>query len=120
VSEQRFDAALGRVREYLDGRDALAFRKRLAALVETPAGAASASGRLTREAIREPAGTPRRLVVPTATGDLLVDPREIDWIGADDYYAVLHVGGRRLLLRESLASLAQRLEGARFVRVHRS
>ncbi|HSA55005.1 MAG TPA: LytTR family DNA-binding domain-containing protein [Gemmatimonadaceae bacterium] len=112
VSEERFDAALGRVRAHLEGRDAVAFRERLAALM------AASSSDATRA--REVAVGPRRLLVPTSTGDLVLDPREIDWIGADDYYAVLHVGGRRLLLRESLASLAGRLEGARFVRVHRS
>jgi two-component system LytT family response regulator len=45
---------------------------------------------------------------------------EIDWIEADDYYAAVHAHGRRHLLRESLASLQQRLDGGRFVRAHRS
>lgn len=120
VSEERFDAALGRVRAFLEGRDALAFRARLAALIESPERAALPVREPARKSGWDPARAPRRLLVPTSTGDLLLDPGEIDWIGADDYYAVLHVGGRRLLLRESLASLAERLEGARFVRVHRS
>jgi two-component system LytT family response regulator len=45
---------------------------------------------------------------------------EIDWIGAEDYYAAVHALGRRHLLRESLASLAARLDPTRFVRVHRA
>ncbi len=60
------------------------------------------------------------LVVPTARGMLRIDPLEIDWISADDYYAVLHIGTKRYLLRESLASLETRLPAGRFVRVHRS
>jgi len=62
----------------------------------------------------------RRLLVPTAAGELLLDPDEIDWIEADDYYAAVHARGRRHLLRESLASLATRLDAERFVRAHRS
>jgi two-component system, LytTR family, response regulator len=62
---------------------------------------------------------PLRLSVPTGAGSLLVDPAEIDWIEADDYYAALHVGRRRHLLRESLSSLAVRLRGTSLVRAHR-
>jgi two-component system, LytTR family, response regulator len=61
-----------------------------------------------------------RLRVPTADGELLLDAAEIDWIEADDYYAAVHARGRRHLIRESLASLAERLDAWRFVRAHRS
>src|SRR5579863_2376358 len=45
------------------------------------------------------------LVVTTATGSLVLEPQEIDWIEADDYYSRIHTGGARHLIRESLASL---------------
>jgi two-component system LytT family response regulator len=45
---------------------------------------------------------------------------EIDWIEADDYYAAIHARRGRHLIRESLASLEQRLDRDRFVRAHRS
>ena len=61
-----------------------------------------------------------RLVLPIATGDLVISVAEIDWIGADDYYACLHVGAKSHLLRESLTSLETRLDAPRFARVHRS
>jgi two-component system LytT family response regulator len=61
-----------------------------------------------------------RLLVPTSSGELVLDTDEIDWIEADDYYAAIHARGRRHLIRESLASLEQRLDGSRFVRAHRS
>ena len=61
-----------------------------------------------------------RLRIPTSTGDLVIDAEEIEWIEADDYYAAIYVRGRRYLMRESLASLEQRLDPARFVRTHRS
>jgi two-component system LytT family response regulator len=103
----RFEAALRRVRE----------RLRLAE-------AADQAARLTRllaaeRARRETSGV-ERLVVPDALGELVIPVSEIDWIGADDYYACLHAGTKSYLLRESLASLEARLDPHRFVRVHRS
>jgi two-component system, LytTR family, response regulator len=112
VSHERFAAALRRVREQRDGRQAMALARRLQALLDDPAGPAAT--------IPRPAPPPARLVVQTAAGDLVLDAAEVEWIAADDYYAALFAGGRRYLLRESLASLAKRLAGARFVRVHRS
>ena len=62
----------------------------------------------------------RRLVVPTPTGDMVVNVDTIDWIEADDYYVRLHMGRSQRLLRQSLATLADQLDPAVFVRVHRS
>jgi DNA-binding LytR/AlgR family response regulator len=45
---------------------------------------------------------------------------EIDWIEAADYYARVHAGRESHLLRETLAALEERLDPARFVRIHRS
>jgi two-component system LytT family response regulator len=69
---------------------------------------APAPVRVTRLAIRE---TGRTYFVPVSS---------IDWIEGADYYVKLHVAGRVHLLREPLRSLAQRLDPARFARVHRS
>lgn len=63
---------------------------------------------------------PRRLVISGPAGEVVVDLAEVEWIEADDYYAVVHARGRRHLLRESLASLAGRLDAGQFVRAHRS
>lgn len=52
-------------------------------------------------------------------GNLIVDADEIDSIEADDYYAAIHTGGSRHLIRESLASLEHRLDRTQFVRAHR-
>jgi two-component system LytT family response regulator len=51
---------------------------------------------------------------------IVVDAAEIEWIEADDYYAVIHTRGKQLLIRESLASFEERLDKTRFLRVHRS
>jgi two-component system LytT family response regulator len=50
----------------------------------------------------------------------VLDVSEIDWIQAEDYYAAIYALGKRHLIRESLASLEERLDPTCFVRVHRS
>jgi two-component system LytT family response regulator len=69
--------------------------------------------------VRERLRAPRRLIIGTNGSSLVLDPDEIDWIEAEDYYAAVHARGRRHLIRESLGSLAARLDGAHFVRIHR-
>ena len=59
------------------------------------------------------------LSVPTATGELLLDESEVDWIEAADYCAIIYSRGKRYLVRESLKSLEQRLDPEHFIRVHR-
>ena len=113
VNEARFAAALNRVRERMRSADALELARRLGALLATHdvAGEERNAGEQHRM---------RRLLVPTAAGDLLLDVDEIDWIQAEDYYAAVHARGKRHLIRESLNMLEARLDPARFVRVHRS
>jgi two-component system LytT family response regulator len=103
----RFETALQRVRERLRLMEAVDLAARLRALLEA------------EQAEREKCSV-EWLVVPIATGELVIPVTEIDWIGADDYYACLHVGAKSHLLRESLASLETRLDPRRFARVHRS
>lgn len=100
VSEERFAVAMQRV------------RRRLAGGRPTPAGAA--------EGPTDPRRVADHLIVTTARGQRIVPLEEISWIGADDYYVAIHAGGRRHLLRESMASLESRLDRSRFVRVHRA
>jgi two-component system LytT family response regulator len=113
VTEARFAAALARVRERLDGRRAVELARRLHALVAESGGAGAAPA-----AALSP--DRRRVVVPTASGELVLEAGEIDWIAADDYRAEVYAKGKRHRLRESLDSLAARLESSHFVRVHRS
>jgi len=99
VGEQRFDEAMRRV------------RRRLAQATTLPVAGETQH--------TEPPPPVRHLVVATASGRRVVQLEDIDWIGADDYYVSVYTGGRRLLLRESMASLEARLDPARFVRIHR-
>jgi two-component system LytT family response regulator len=112
LSQSRFDATIRRVRERLGLVEASELAARLAALLSADAGR--------RNGRPGPGGGERRIAVPTATGRLMLDPAEIDWIEARDYYAGIHAGGQRHLVRESLTSLEKRLDPSEFVRVHRS
>ena len=104
LQETRFAEALERMRERLRSAEAVDLSRRLSALL----------------AMREKERAKQRILVPTPAGELVLDAEEIDWIEADDYYAAIHARGGRHLIRESLASLEQRLDGDRFVRAHRS
>jgi two-component system LytT family response regulator len=61
-----------------------------------------------------------RFLIPTREKSIVVNALEIDWIEAADYYVTIHAAGKSHLLRETLATLEQRLDPERFVRVHRS
>jgi two-component system, LytTR family, response regulator len=104
LAEARFKEALARTRERLRSAEAVELSRKLSALL----------------AARERERARERILVPTPGGELVLDADEIEWIEADDYYAAVHARGGRHLIRESLASLGQRLDGERFVRAHRS
>ena len=61
-----------------------------------------------------------RLVVKSGGSTRFVLTADIDWIEAAGVYANLHVGGKELLYRTALSDLAEKLDPAYFVRVHRS
>ncbi|HEU4885813.1 MAG TPA: LytTR family DNA-binding domain-containing protein [Longimicrobium sp.] len=118
LHEARFHQALARARERLRSREAVELARRLSLLLAAGGkGEGAADVKIDGGTPPEP---PRRLVIATGGADLVLDVAEIDWIEADDYYAAVHARGRRHLIRESLASLEERLAGSRFVRVHRS
>jgi two-component system, LytTR family, response regulator len=50
---------------------------------------------------------------------VVVRADDVDWVEAADDYATLHVGRDSHLLRQTMADLEARLDGNRFVRVHR-
>lgn len=61
-----------------------------------------------------------RFPVRTGSRIQLVLADEIDWIAAAGDYAELHSSGHVHLLRETMNSLEQKLDPAKFLRIHRS
>jgi two-component system, LytTR family, response regulator len=117
VSEGRFAEALRHVRERLRSDKALELAQKLEALLAESEG----RGRRAEGGGSSRGALPiRRIVVPTANGEIVLDASEVDWIQAEDYYAAIYALGKRHLIRESLASLEERLDPGHFVRVHRS
>jgi two-component system LytT family response regulator len=119
VNAARFATALDRVRARIDSLTALELARGMADLLAARQPQVAAGAQESGLGGAPPHKTPR-LVVSTATGELVLDLAEVDWIQAQDYYAAIYTRGRRHLVRESLASLEARLDPARFVRVHRS
>jgi two-component system LytT family response regulator len=108
VGEQRFDAALARLRRELDNHRAVELGRRMAALV-AGAVAGPAPERRPRE----------RLVARLGDRSSVIAVDDIDWIEAQDYCAAVHVGDAVHVVRQSLTSLEAELDPARFVRIHR-
>lgn len=99
-SRDRFESALARVRERMDG----AHPTRIDGLLEdirrtTP---------LERILIKE---GPNVRVIPVDT---------VDYIQAQDDYAAIHTGGKSFLKQQRIAGFEQTLDPGRFVRIHRS
>jgi two-component system, LytTR family, response regulator len=84
--EDRFDAALGRVRDRLAGRRVYA----------------------------------SHLTTRVGNRDVIIPLDGVEYIQADDVYAVVNANGRRYLVRSSLDALERALDPTRFARVHRS
>ena len=61
-----------------------------------------------------------RLVVKSAGRVFLLRTDELDWIEAAGNYERLHLGEESHLFRETMNRMESRLDGRRFVRIHRS
>ena len=110
VNEERFDAALARVREAMSHAtdNAIAQRVRQVAADLQVATSPSKGAAVDRLPIKI---NGRIMVIRVA---------DIDWIEADGDYVSVHVGGKIWLVRETIAAMELRLALAGFVRIHRS
>ena len=102
VSAERFAKMLSRVRE----RRAHAHRGQ-ESLIE-----------MLSQRKSEARGT--RLVVRSGERTTFVAPEEIDWVEAAGNYAILHIGKRTHILRETMSALESQLPDDMFCRVNRS
>ena len=102
---ERFDKALARAKAHVRrDRSAEASRQLLDLLKEARPG-------------------PRhleRLVIKSGGRIFFLKAEEIDWIEAAGNYLRLHAAGETHLLRETMNALEERLDPARFLRIHRS
>ena len=109
VEPERLQAALVHVKEQVASKAALMTQEQLKAVL---AGLKN-SGQGQEEYLK-------RILVRNGVKDSFVNVSDIEWIEAADYYSCLHVGNRKLMLRETIKQLAAKLDPAKFARVHRS
>ncbi len=101
VRPERLNRSLDRVRD------------QLAAIRDEPADTPAS----------EPAAGPRRIsrLMAKANGRVVfVKHEQIDWIESAGNYVIVHVGGERHIIRETMASLERGLPPAEFVRLNRA
>jgi two-component system LytT family response regulator len=103
VDDTRFAAAVSRARELVESELKTEMALRVMKMMD-----------------RVPHGYASRFTVQTGTRIQIVNVEDIEWIGAAGDYVELHVNRRTLLMRETMASLEQRLDPANFLRIHRS
>lgn len=99
---ERFDEALERARS------------------RAAAGATDVRPPALSAAARAPGEHARRIVVKDGARVAVLPASSLDFAEAQDDYVLLHAGGHRLLKQQTLGSLEEALDPARFVRVHRS
>jgi hypothetical protein len=68
----------------------------------------------------EPVDRPERFLVRKLGREFLINASEIEWLQAAGNYVNLRMRGRDYPLRATMAGIEERLDPARFVRVHRS
>jgi two-component system, LytTR family, response regulator len=71
-------------------------------------------------AARPPGQHAGRLLVRDGARVHVIPVEQVDWIEARDDYVEIHAGGRSWLKPQTLGDIANSLDPARFVRIHRS
>ena len=103
--EERLKLALNRVRGRLGEQRRGSIDEQLQALIRD---------------VRARDNYAERLLVKNDGSITVVDASDIDWIEAADNYVRLHTARGRLLMRETMKALEDRLDPRRFARIHRS
>ena len=109
--DERFEKAFHRARKMIELKQVSKLSEELRSLLSagpTPSGRAAKHEYLERIAV-EMRGQVR--IVPV---------KQIDYLIASGPYAELYVGDKRYLIRERMQALEERLDPARFFRIHRS
>lgn len=117
VSAERFARALVRARDSIAARRTGELGQQLRELLDAHSRAAAGAPR------PAPPTEPRhqsRILVRVGQRDEIIAAVDIDWIQSDDYCSIIHIAGKRHLIRESLSALESRLDPRTFARIHRS
>ncbi len=116
--DERFAAALQRAKTEVQRRQTDALGSKLDHLLtylQSGATAPAAPGDPAGEVIQRD-----RILLKSGGEIYFLKPDEIDWIEAEGDYMKFHAVGRTHLLRETMARIEERLDGDKFIRIHRS
>lgn len=113
--DERFEQALRRARRAIELEQVGQLAERLRSVLRGASSGAKEPAQAPREA-----GYLERIAVESRGQVRVVPVEAIDYITASAAYVVLHTGRERLVVRERLQELEERLDPARFIRVHRS
>jgi len=121
IDDERFAAALARVREQCASRSASGQRDRLLEIIAEISG----FGEIALEELLDhgrQALEPQAQVLPIRQGreTVRVPLKSIEWIDAAGDYMCIHAGGETHILRGTMKELEDLLDPRRFQRVHRS
>ena len=117
-NDERFREALARAKSHVELREARGLAESLRAFLRGRTGSEGESAAVA--ASPRKGGHLTRFMVKVGGRVIFVNPADVDWIEADNYYIKLHVGGRAHLLRLSMKELEERLDPKSFWRIHRS
>ncbi len=130
--DERFEQAFRRARHLIELKEVGRLTEQLRALLQSEARAAAEStGAPLRRAPGPPAGGPggaaagssgylERIAVEMRGQVRVVPVETIEYITASGPYAEIHVGEKTYIIRERMQTLEERLDPARFFRIHRS
>jgi len=110
VGEERFAEALDRARTQLRRAEAQGLSDQLRAVLNEYVDAEAT----------ESDECPDRFTVRTHDRIYFVDVDDVQWIESEGDYVALHDGEEKHLIRATMKDLDERLDGDRFLRVHRS
>ncbi|HEY3785426.1 MAG TPA: response regulator [Steroidobacteraceae bacterium] len=111
VDDRRLEAALSQARAALSSRRDGALGRQVAQAIASWGPASTAAG---------PRWGTDRVAIPTGDRLVVVRIADINWVGAAGNYVSLHTEKKAWLLRETIATMDQRLASHGFARIHRS
>jgi two-component system LytT family response regulator len=107
--DERFEKAFRRARKMIELDQVSKLSNELRSLLGAGGGAAEAKGKYLE-----------RIAVDMRGQVRIVPVKQIDYLIASGPYAELYVGDKRYLIRERMQTLEERLDPAKFFRIHRS
>jgi two-component system LytT family response regulator len=120
--DERFEQAFERARKIVELAEVGRLTERLAALLGGRASSADAGAAEPTPSPSSPpsAGWLERIAVEMRGQVRVVPVEEIEYVTASGPYAELHTAERGFVIRERMQALEERLDPARFLRIHRS